>query len=275
MQADTSLAEAGAGGVMDEPPRDPPPQPEPTEPAVTPAPEPAPEPASGWIPPAESKPSRILIRVIAGIAVAVAGILVFTIFIGSQVDPREAAANDFGHRLMEMPEFQARYGDVDSPEQAFELGRELGATAFARLDDPSLLRYWQLTEIVLQNADDSICTQVIRQTNQADQAGELAKTLDEDQSVELLNVTFKAFEAELKGTPGPPPPSDADIQAASIALANAMGPDAVTNAATALQDTTADDKAVCDAARAFIGGVLDLEEPHRANFLRYMVVQGL
>ena len=49
----------------------------------------------------------------------------------------------------------------------------------------------------------------------------------------------------------------------------------MTKAANALQDTTAEDKAVCDAARAFIGGVLDLEEPHRANFLRYMLVQGL
>ena len=90
---------------------------------------------------------------------AVLGVLVFTIFIGSQVDPREAAANDFGRRLMEMPEFKARYGDVDSHEEAYELGQQLGATAFARLDDPSLFRYWQLQEIVLQNADDSICSQ--------------------------------------------------------------------------------------------------------------------
>ena len=274
---------------MDEQPRDPPQQPEPTEPAapVTPAAEPAgsatsqvpPAPETelthGWIAPTEGKSNRIVIRVLAGIAVAVLGVLVFTIFIGSQVDPREAAANDFGRRLMEMPEFKARYGDVDSHEEAYELGQQLGATAFARLDDPSLFRYWQLQEIVLQNADDSICSQAIRQTNQAGRAGDLAKTLDLDQSAELLELVFKAFEAELKGTPGPPPPSDADVQAASIALANAMGIDAVTKAASAMQDTTAEDKAVCDAARAFIGGVLALEEPHRANFLRYLVVQGL
>ena len=284
---------------MDEPPRDPPPQPEPMEPAapVTPVPEPAPEPApeptgwippvaaptpapaseptQGWIPPTDKKPSRMIIRVAAGIAVALLGLFVFTIFIGSQVDPREAAANDYGRRLLEMPEFQARFGDVDSPERAYELGRELGTTALVRLDDPSLLRYWQLTEAVLQNADDSTCSQVMRQTIKAEQAGELAKTLDEDQYNEFLEVTFKAFEAELKETPGPPPPSDADVQAASLALANAMGLDAVTDAANALQDTTAEDKAVCDAAKAVIGGVLALEEPHRATFLRYMVVQGL
>ena len=103
----------------------------------------------------------------------------FTIFIGSQVDPREAAANDYGRRLMDMPEFQARYGDVDSPERAYELGQELGTTALVRLDDPSLLRYWQLTEVVLQNADDSTCSQVMRQTIKADQArraGEDAST---------------------------------------------------------------------------------------------------
>jgi hypothetical protein len=261
---------------MDEPPRDPPPQPEPTEPAapVTPAPEAAAE-TTGWIPPAENKRSRVLIRVAAGIAVAVAGLLVFTIFIGSRLDPREAAANDYGRRLMEMPEFQARFGDVDSPERAYELGQELGTTALVRLDDPSLLRYWELTEVVLQNADDSTCSQVMRQTIKAEQARELAKTLDEDQYNELLEVTFNAFEAELKQRPGPPPPSEADVQAASIALANAMGLDAVTEAANALEDTTAEDKAVCDAARAFIGGVLELEEPHRATFLRYMVAQGL
>ena len=65
------------------------------------------------------------------------------------------------------------------------------------------------------------------------------------------------------------------MQAASVALANAMGVDAVTEAANALQDTTAEDAAVCGAARAFVGGILDLEEPHRATFLRYMVAQGL
>ena len=128
---------------MDEPPRDPPPQPEPAEPGLpaTPAPEPAPEPTgwippapgpdpapepTGWIPPAESKPSRIVIRVLAASPWPCSGLLVFTIFIGSRADPREAAANDYGRRLMEMPEFQARYGDVDSPERAFELGQQLG-----------------------------------------------------------------------------------------------------------------------------------------------------
>jgi hypothetical protein len=273
---------------MDEQPRDPPHDPEPTEagapvtealesaePAtgwVAPASEP--DPAVGWIPPAEGKPSRIVIRVLAGIAVAVLGFFVLMIFLGSQVDPREATANDFGRRLMEMPEFKARYGDVDSPEEAYELGQTLGTTAIARLDDASLLRYWQLTEVVLRNADDSACAQVMRQTIQSEQARELFGTLDEDQYNELLEVIFTAFEAELKGTPGPPPPSESDVQAASIALANAMGIDAATGAVNVMQDTTAEDAALCGAARSFIGGILHLEEPHRATFLRYMVAQG-
>ena len=235
---------------MNEQPRDPPQQPEPTEPAAPGTPEaepaetttswvpPAPEtePTPGWIPPTEGRSNRIVIRVLAGIAVVVLGALVFTMFIGSQVDPREAAAEDFGRRLMEMPEFKARYGDVDSPERAYGLGQQLGTTAIARLDDPSLLRYWQLTEMVLRNVDDSTCAQVMRQTNEAEQAGKLAKALDEDHSTELFELLFKAFEAELKGTPGPPPPSDADVQAASIALANAMGLSTVTKAANALED---------------------------------------
>jgi len=58
---------------MDEQPRDPAPQPEQPESAsIPPGPEPEP---SGWIPPAESKSNRIVIRVVAGIAVAVAATL--------------------------------------------------------------------------------------------------------------------------------------------------------------------------------------------------------
>ena len=49
-----------------------------------------------------------------------------------------------------------------------------------------------------------------------------------------------------------------------------MGVDRVTQAANALQDPTAADADVCDAAKAFLAGVLQLEEPHRATFLRYM-----
>src|SRR4029078_13666223 len=98
----------------------------------------------------------------------------------------------------------------------------------------------------------------------------LSKTLNEDQYTELLDISFRAFEAELKGTPGPPTPTDADVQAASLDLARAIGVDQGAQAANALQDPTAADADVCDAAKAFLAGVLRLDEPHRGTFLRYM-----
>ena len=228
-------------------------------------------PTSQWIQPAPSgRPSRVLPVLLAVVVIGVVGIVAALVFIGANIDPREAATRDFGQRLIDMPEFKERYGDVDTPEEAYELGQTVGARAFARLDDPSLFRYWQLTEVMISNADDATCTRIMRQTIEPTDAQELARTLDEDEYVELLDISFRAFEAELKGTPGPPAPSDADVQAASLALASAMGVDQVTQAANALQDPAADDSAVCGAARLFLSGVLQLGEPHRATFLRYM-----
>ena len=251
---------------MDEPPHPPPPEPGPATADPVEAP-----PQSGWIQPSpDQKPGRVPPVFLAVVAVGVLGFIALVAFIGANADPRDAAARDFGRRIMEMPEFEARYGDVDSPEEAYQLGQRVGLTAFARLDDATLLRYWQLMEIVLQGADDRTCSGLIRQTLEASDATELTRLLDEDQFLELLEISFRAFEADLKGVPGPPAASDADVQAASLALASAMGVDQVSQAANALQDPAADAATVCAASKSFIHGVLQLPEPHRATFLRYM-----
>jgi len=247
------------------------PLPPPSEPAPEPVAPPEPPAPSGWIQPSpDQKPNRILPALLAVVAFAVLGVLGLLVFIGANADPRDAAASDFGRRLMEMPEFEARYGDVDSPEEAYQLGQQVGLTAFARLDDASLLRYWQLMDQVIQGADDRACAGLIRQTLDASEATELTRLLDQDQFEELLGISFRAFEADLKGIAGPPTPSDADVQGASAALASAMGIDQLNQAASALQDPTADDATVCRATKSFIGSVLELPDPHRATFLRYM-----
>jgi hypothetical protein len=247
------------------------PLPPPTEPVPeTPAPDETPT-QSGWIQPSPDQGrSRLLPVLVAVVAVGVFGVIALFALIGANADPRDAAARDFGQRLMDMPEFQARYGDVDEPGEAYELGQQVGLTAFARLDDATLLRYWQLMELLVQSADDRTCTGLIRQTLEASEAVEVTKLLDEGQFIELLEISFRAFEADLKGIPGPPAPTDADVQAASVALAGAMGADQLNQAASALQDPAADDARVCRATKSFISGVLELPEPHRATFLRYM-----
>jgi hypothetical protein len=288
MQADTSLA-GRHRSVMDEQPRDPSPQPEPADPAApaTPSPEPAqpatgwippapePEPTAGWIPPADAKPNRIVIRILAGIGVAVVGFLVLVTFLGAQSDPHDQALEDFGQRLTALPEFEARYGDVESGDEAFRLGQQLGVAGLARLPDDRLLRYWQLSNAMLGLADDANCAAIMRQTISGTDAAGVVRRLEIDEFREMLDITYTALESELKGTPGPPAPTIADVEAASFALAGAMGADTVVELGTTLTDNSAEDAAVCGAARSFVGGILDLEEPHRTTFLRYMVAQGL
>jgi hypothetical protein len=262
---------------MDEQPRDPSPESaEPTQPAtgwVPPTPEPAP--TEGWIPPTDTRPSRILIRVLAGIAVAVLGSLVFTMFIGGSSDPHDLALEDFGQRLAALPEFEARYGDVESGDEAFRLGQQLGVAGLARLPDDRLLRYWQLSNAMLGLADDADCAAIMRQTISGTDAAGVVRRLEIDEFREMLDITYTALESELKGSPGPPAPTDADVEAASFALAGAMGANTVVELGTTLTDTSAEDAEVCGAARSFVGGILALEDPHRTTFLRYMVAQGL
>ena len=124
-------------------------------------------------------------------------------------------------------------------------------------------------------ADDANCAAIMRQTISGTDAAAVVRRLEIDQFREMLDVTFTALESELKGTPGPPAPTNADVEAASFALAGAMGADRVVELGTTLSDTSAEDAAVCGAARSFVDGVLALEEPHRTTFLRYMVAEGL
>jgi hypothetical protein len=260
---------------MDDQPRDPAPQPEPTEAAAPVLPAPEPQDTQGWIPPTEGKPSRVLIRVLASIAGLVLGALVFAIFIGGSSDPHDQALEEFGQRLGAIPEFEARYGDVESGDEAFRLGQQLGVAGLARLPDDRLLRYWQLSNSMLGLADDADCAAIMRQTIDGTDAAALVRRLEIDEFREMLDITYTALESELTGTPGPPAPTNADIEAASFALAGALGADTVVELGTTLSDTSAEDAAVCGAARSFVGGILELGEPHRTTFLRYMVVQGV
>lgn len=268
---------------MDEQPRDPPSPLEPNQPAgpVMPAPQPAqpaagwvpppsePEPTPGWIPPADGKPRRILIRVAAGIAVAVLGFLVLGIFLGSQVDPYDAALRERGQRLQGLPEFEARFGEVESEEEAFLLGQQVGLPGLARLPDDDLLRYWELSESMLAIADDRVCAGIMRQAVDASDATALARRLSIDEFREVLDINLGAMEAELSDRPGPPPPSAADIEAASLALVEVVGAQKLQEIGAGLNNL--DDAVVCADARTFIGAVLDLREPHRTTLLRGMV----
>jgi hypothetical protein len=260
---------------MDDQPRDPAPQPEPTEAAAPLPPAPEPEPTQGWIPPVEGKSSRVLVRILASVAGLVLGALVFATFIGGSSDPHDQALEEFGQRLSAIPEFEARYGDVESGDEAFRLGQQLGVAGLARLPDDRLLRYWQLSSSMLGLADDADCAAIMRQTIDGTDAAALVRRLEIDEFREMLDITYTALESELTSAAGPSAPTSAEMEAASFALAGALGADTVVELGTTLSDTSAEDAAVCRAARSFVGGILDLEDPHRTTFLRYMVSQGV
>jgi hypothetical protein len=251
---------------------DPPLEPAPG-PGDAPSPGDAPPPGHGWIvPPPDAGRTRIVPLVVLSVVLAVIGVVGVILFVGSQNNPRDVLARDFGRRLMEMPAFEARYGDVDTAEQAFQVGQELGARAFARLDDQRLLRYWELTRVMWDATDDRVCAAAIRQTVTAAESKATLDFLTEDQYAEMLDLTYQAFEAELQGIPGPPAPSDAALQAAYLALAADIGDERLIEVSNSMVDTTAPDAEVCQAARTFLDGVMDLPMVERAALLRYMAV---
>lgn len=244
------------------PPTDP--EPEPAAPGEPPAP-------SGWIQPSpDAEPRRLLALLLAIVAVGVLAVVAVMVA-RSQGDPYDRAEQELGGRIAELPAFQDRFGDVGSSDEAFDLGQQLGTTALPRLGDTDLLRIWQLNGRLLQLADDTACARVMRQSISGADATELARQLEVEEYREFLELSYLALEAELNGTAGPPPPTDADFQSASVALASAMGFDTMMRDATTLQDPAATDPDLCAAARSIVQAVLGLEEPHRMTMLRSFV----
>ncbi len=229
--------------------------------------------AVGWIYPSNDRSRRSwpLVLGLIAVGVGVFAVVVILIFIGANVDPRDALARDFGERLLAAPEFRARFSDVDTMDEAYQAGLELGTTAYAHLDDPSLLRFWQLELKIWDGADDAVCAAVFRQTASAVQSSELLYQLDESELREVLDLTANAILAELRGAPAPPEPSQPEIDAAYGALRSAMGQQEMTDTATVMTDPSAEDAAVCEAAKSFVRSILELPDPDRAVMLRFMV----
>jgi hypothetical protein len=210
------------------------------------------------------------------VALAVAGLVLFglvrTIIGGgsSSDDPYDVATREVGQKLLAMPEFKARYGDITSQEQAYQVGQEIALKGIPRLGDADLLRYWQLTNKMIGVADPALCGRVFKQTSGAEDAKKAARALDLESFRQLLDVTLLAFQAELRGDPVRPAPSSEALTTAFIALQTAMGP-GITDAAAKLSDKSASDADVCAAGRSFLGAVLALGEPDRTVIARYMI----
>ena len=221
-------------------------------------------------PPRTTGVSRVIYGALA-IVVAILVVLILTIVRGaSSNDPYDAATREIGQKLLAMPEFKARYGDVTSEERAYQIGQEIALKGIPRLGDVELLRYWQLTNKVIGVADPAICGRIFRQTASPEDAKNAARALDLASFRELLDVTMLAFQADLRGDPVRPAPSGEALTTAFLALQVSMGP-GMADAAAKLTDKSASDADVCAAGRTFLGAVLALGEPDRTVITRFMI----
>ena len=101
------------------------------------------------LPTSEPTRSRRVVYIALGITALVLIGLVATILAGASADPYEQATADAGQRLLDTPGFKERY-NVDDPKEVQRVAGELVTGGLARLDDPSLLRFFQLTGKVLE-----------------------------------------------------------------------------------------------------------------------------
>ena len=128
---------------------------------------------------------------------------------------------------------------------------------------------------MLALADDADCAAIMRQTIDGTDAAAIVRRLEIDEFREMLDITYTALESELKDTPGPAAPTSADMEAASFALARRRRrTERSWSSGRPSRTLPPRTQRSARAARNFVGAILDLEEPHRATFLRYMVVQG-
>ncbi len=214
---------------------------------------------------------RRLVYIGLGVAIVVLVGLVGSIVRGSKSnDPYDVAVGEFGRQLLAMPEFKAKYGNLTSEQQAYEVGQKAAASGIPRLGDADVLRYWQDSATLLNVAEPSACGRILRNKLQAGEAARIARALDLATFKDLLAVTMLAVQADLRGDPVHPVPDVQQVSGAFIKLQAAMGPSMI-ESSTKLTDASASDADVCTAGRTFIGGVLALGEPDRTLILRYSI----
>lgn len=213
------------------------------------------------------------------VGLVVAGVILFGLILtitrggSSSNDPYDVATREAGQKLLAMPEFKAKYGDVTSDERAFQIGQEIALKGIPRLGDADLLRYWQLTNKMIGAADPAVCGRIFKQTAGVEDAKKTARALDLASFRELLDVTVLALQADLRGDPVRPTASEEALTTAFLALQVSMGA-GMTDAATTLNDKSASDADVCAAGRSFLGAVLNLGEPDRTVIARYMIASA-
>lgn len=183
-------------------------------------------------------------------------------------DAYEQVAEEMGTRLLELPGFDERFGDIEDAEELFEAGVEIGNSAIGRLPDTQLVEWSELMGTVLEVADEATCADLARGTATAAQS-DVFRSLDIETFRRYANMAFEMARLELADAPRRAPPTAAESEAAWLALAERLGIDRAQEiGVTFTQPATASDAEVCAALRDLFDGINQLEGPVRVHILR-------
>ncbi len=119
--------------------------------------------------------------------------------------PRRGRCEDFGRRLLEMPEFEARYGDVDSPERPIELGRELGTTALRPPRRPTSFATGSSPRPCSERGRQRLRSRSCARRSRPNRRASWSKALDERPVPRVVGGHLQGLRGRAEGTPGPPP----------------------------------------------------------------------
>lgn len=183
-------------------------------------------------------------------------------------DPYVRATEELAAEIVEMPEFEDRFGSLED-EEAFAIGFELGASAIPRLSDAELTEWLTITRELLGAVNIETCAALVRGAGDATTALDAFKSLDLETYTRFLEIVVRGVRLELTDAVGESPPSQKDVDAALVLLVEALGQTRAEEVGTVFTNpSAASSQQLCAAARDFYDALATLDERPRGVLIR-------
>lgn len=175
--------------------------------------------------------------------------------------------------MLELPGFKERFGSVDD-EDAFRVGAELGASAIPRLPAAELGEWLSITRQLLHALDVESCASAVRGLSDSAEALEAFKVLEIDVYRRYLELIMIGVRLELSDSPGAPPPTQDESDAALGLLAQEVGMARMQEIGTVMATPAqASDAELCEATLDLYDALARLDERSRVTLLRMVTGQ--
>jgi hypothetical protein len=179
-------------------------------------------------------------------------------------DPYAQIDAEFGERLLDLPGFEDRYGDLEDAGEAFEAGVDLGTRAIGRVPDATLLEWAALMEEIVRSVDVDACAAIARGRAPTDLD---VRGIELETYRRLAELVYEMARLELTDAPRRDPPSAAEMEVATAAFLAELGPDRAQELAkTDLAAATSAE--ACSAIRDIFESVNRVDGPARIHLLR-------